>query len=557
MFDVFRASDPVLLNSPSPLRPEAWGRLLSSYPGDLPVLLVGILTHGATLGYEGPKQLLISRNLPIDPSDYEVLDSKAAADLLAGLIVQTTPEHPCIISPLGVVPKGDGGRRRIHHLSHPEGESVNDFIPPEYASISYVTFDAVVADVLKAGRGCTIVKRDIRDAFRMVPVAADDQWLLGFCWRGVFYLERALPFGLRTAPFLFNLFAEGLHWILLSRGWKRLHHYLDDFISIFSPAEVATGLATWATDDWVRVTDDLAVPRKDSKDEFGTTVPVFGIELDTLVMEARLPQTKMDKLRRLAAKPLLTGWTTLKEMESLAGLMSFCSRVVRLGRTFSQSSYDFIANAARARRSGPIRVSENLLADLRWWNDLLDTFNGVRLIDDVTRPTASIYTDACDNGLGAFALKGGRLDTLSPDFAFSCRPNSRLRTKHINVKEVAAVTHSLKRWGAALRGYALCIYTDSTTVRSGIRRGFLHGPPMVPLRQLLLEAARFDINLTCEWIPGRENCLADALSRADESFITNFYPILLQIPPFVKRRGTSSGQPSRIAPSPPPCYGTA
>jgi hypothetical protein len=52
MFDVFRASDPILLNSPSPLRPEAWRRLLSSYPGDLPVLLVGILTHGARLGYE-------------------------------------------------------------------------------------------------------------------------------------------------------------------------------------------------------------------------------------------------------------------------------------------------------------------------------------------------------------------------------------------------------------------------------------------------------------------------------------------------------------------------
>jgi hypothetical protein len=431
---------------------------------------------------------------------------------------------------------------------------VNDFIPPQYAAISYVTFDAVVADVLQAGRGSTIVKRDIRDAFRMVPVAAGDQWLLGFCWRGVSYLERALPFGLRTAPILFNLFAEGLHWILLSRGWRRLHHYLDDFISIFSPTEVAAGIAKWATDDWIRVTDDLAVPRKDSKDEFGTTVPVFGIELDTLTMEARLPQAKMDKLRRLTAKPLQTGWTTLKEMESLAGLLSFCSKVVRLGRTFSQSSYDFIGNAARVRRSGPIRLQEKLLADLQWWNDLLDEFNGVRLIDDAARPNAKIYTDACDNGLGAFVLKDG---TPSPDFAFSCRPNSRLRAKHINVKEVAAVAHSLKRWGATLRGHAVCIYTDSTTVLSGIRRGFLHGPPMVPLRQLLLEAARFDINLTCEWIPGRENCLADALSRADESFIANFYPILLQIPPFRKRRGTSHSPHSQTAPSLPPCYGTA
>jgi hypothetical protein len=62
------------------------------------VLLVGILTHGAGLDYEGPKQLVISRTLPIDLSDYEVLDSKAAADLLTGLIVPTTPEHPCIIA---------------------------------------------------------------------------------------------------------------------------------------------------------------------------------------------------------------------------------------------------------------------------------------------------------------------------------------------------------------------------------------------------------------------------------------------------------------------------
>ena len=359
-FDVFRDSDPILLDSPSPLRREAWRRLLSSYPGNLPLLLDGILTFGARLGYEGPEQFILSRNLPIELPDHDVLDKKAAADLAAGLIAPITPKHPCMVSPLGVVPKGDGGRRRIHHLSYPEGESVNDLIPAEYASITYVTFDAIVADVLQAGRGCTIIKRDIRDAFRMVPVATNDRWLLGFGWKGVFYTERALPFGLCTAPFLFNLFAEGLHWILLSHGWRRLHHYLDDFISIFSSAEVAAGHAVWATNDWIQVTNDLGVPRKDSKDEFGTTVPVFGIEVDTLAMEARLPREKMDKLRHMVSKPLQSGWTSQKEIESLAGLMSFCSRVVRLGRTFSQSSYDFIADAARNRRSGTVREQDSL-----------------------------------------------------------------------------------------------------------------------------------------------------------------------------------------------------
>jgi len=556
-FDVFRASDPILLDSPSPLRREAWRRLLSSYPGNLPLLLDGILTFGARLGYEGPEQFILSRNLPVELSDHDVLDKKAAADLAAGLISPIIPEHPCIVSPLGVVPKGDGGRRRIHHLSYPEGESVNDFIPAEYASITYATFDAIVADVLQAGRGCTIIKRDIRDAFRMVPVAANDRWLLGFGWKGVFYTERALPFGLCTAPFLFNLFAEGLHWILLSRGWRRLHHYLDDFISIFSAVEVTAGHAAWATNDWIQATNDLGVPRKDSKDEFGTTVPVFGIEVDTLAMEARLPREKMDKLRHMVSKPLQSGRTNRKEMESLAGLMSFCSRVVRLGRTFSQSSYDFIADAARNCRSGTMPVPPRLHADMSWWHDLLHEFNGVRLIDDITRPAASLYTDACDDGLGGFLLKNGGADTPSPDFAFSCRPNPRLRAKHINVKETAAVAHALKRWGTVLQGHALCIYTDSSTVVSGILRGSLHGPPMAQLRRLLLEAAKFDITLRCEWIPGQENRLADALSRADEPYIANHYPTLLQILPSAKRQRPSSIPPCRATPLPPPCCGTA
>ena len=116
-FDVFRDSDPILLGSPSPLRREAWRRLLLSYPGNLPLLLDGILTFGARLGYEGPEQFILSRNLPIELPDHDVLDKKAAADLAAGLIAPITPKHPCMVSPLGVVPKGDGGRRRIHPLS--------------------------------------------------------------------------------------------------------------------------------------------------------------------------------------------------------------------------------------------------------------------------------------------------------------------------------------------------------------------------------------------------------------------------------------------------------
>ena len=55
------------------------------------------------------------------------------------------------------------------------------------------------------------MKRDLKDAFRMVPVAVQQRWLLGFCWQNQHYTEKRLLFGLRSAPFLVNLFAEGFH----------------------------------------------------------------------------------------------------------------------------------------------------------------------------------------------------------------------------------------------------------------------------------------------------------------------------------------------------------
>ena len=79
-----------------------------------------------------------------------------------------------------------------------------------------------------------ILKRDVKDASRNVPVAPQHEWLLGFKWRNKHYKETCLSFGLSTAPFIFNLFGEGLHWILVSYLRWILVHYLDDFIAIFT-----------------------------------------------------------------------------------------------------------------------------------------------------------------------------------------------------------------------------------------------------------------------------------------------------------------------------------
>ena len=43
------------------------------------------------------------------------------------------------------------------------------------------------------------------------------------------FCDRALPFGLRSAPKLFTAVADGLSWALHCEGIANLLHYLDDF----------------------------------------------------------------------------------------------------------------------------------------------------------------------------------------------------------------------------------------------------------------------------------------------------------------------------------------
>lgn len=171
-----------------------------------------IFRFEAELGYEGPSNaFILSDNLASALEDPAIIEKKLKDDLAFGRVKEVQPIPPFICSPLGLVPKHDGGWRRIHHLSHPPGEPVNDHIPDSAGELRYTRFQEVLKLVTSAGRNCVILKRDVKDAFRNVPVAPQHQWLLGFRWGGNFYKETCLLFGLATAPFIFNLFAEALH----------------------------------------------------------------------------------------------------------------------------------------------------------------------------------------------------------------------------------------------------------------------------------------------------------------------------------------------------------
>ena len=118
-----------------------------------------------------------------------------------------------------------------------------------------------------------------------------------------------LPFGLHSAPKIFNAVANGLEWYLRSRGIRHIAHCLDDFIVIGPPrsSECADALAT--LDD---VCSRLGIPLAQYKRDGPTTSLTFlGVEVDTEAAELHLLKDKLERLRSLL-EDCAACWTSSK-----------------------------------------------------------------------------------------------------------------------------------------------------------------------------------------------------------------------------------------------------
>ena len=59
-----------------------------------------------------------------------------------------------------------------------------------------------------------MAKFDVQSAFHNMAVLPSQRYLLRMKWPGKFFVDLVLPFGLRSAPFIFNLVADMVEWIL-------------------------------------------------------------------------------------------------------------------------------------------------------------------------------------------------------------------------------------------------------------------------------------------------------------------------------------------------------
>lgn len=245
--DSCRPLEPAILPTPmkhiqTPAIAAVWEKQLAGHPDRQFVryILQG-LDQGFRIGFQHSSSRLQQAGSNMWIKDPKVVSDYIAEELAVGRLVELSADEAIGLkihcSPIGIIPKKNkpGRWRLIVDLSSPEDASVNDGIEKEICSLSYTSVDAVADKVLALGRGAMLAKMDIKQAYRMVPIHPQDRRLLGMRWEGKVYVDKTLPFGLRSAPIIFSALADALAWMMQCRGVSFVDHYIDDFITAGSP----------------------------------------------------------------------------------------------------------------------------------------------------------------------------------------------------------------------------------------------------------------------------------------------------------------------------------
>ena len=375
----------------TPVKVDRLECLLHGYPASLKEYLVFGFSRGFRINFVGERHSFQSLNLKSALEQPQIVVSKLNKEREAGRIVGPFSEPPfqnfrC--SPLGIVPKKDPSEfRLIHHLSYPPGSSVNDCIPEDCSSVHYASINDAISVIKRTGAGCFMAKTDIKSAFRIIPIHPIDFALLGMKWQNLYYFDRCLPMGCSSSCAIFEAFSTALEWLAMKRlGASGVLHILDDFLFIADSQDKCHA----DLNNFLSMCEYIGVPIAQEKTVGpDTTLQFAGITLDSILQEARLPVDKLQKCRMLLRTFYKRRKVTLKELQSLLGLLKFTCSVIVPGRAFLRRMIDLTKGAKRPYHR--IRLSKEAKSDMATWLTFLDKFNGKPFfLDDKWETSSSL-----------------------------------------------------------------------------------------------------------------------------------------------------------------------
>ena len=497
------------LNLPTPVIAHKLEYYLNGYN----IWLKKYLVLGFTLGFklnnfnftsiDNDKTLKSAREHP------DVVNKKINKELESNRLAgpyESPPYSDPVISPLGVREKKTPGEfRLIHHLSYPYGESVNDGIPRNLASVHYTPLSTAIDKIVQYGRYTYLAKADIKSAFRIIPIHPSDYHLLGFKWEGKYFFDKCLPMGASSSCNIFEKFSSAINWIVQQKCPDvTILHVLDDFLFI-SNSKIQCQLAL---DTFLEICQDIGVPIAPEKTVQPTNYLSFlGIDLDTQLMISRIPDDKIVKFMNIIDEFLDSKSVTLRKLQSLTGMLNFTCSVIRPAKTFSRRLYNLTIGVSKPYYK--IKLNQQVKGDLRIWKTFLSNYNKKTFfLDHIWRDsnTLQLHTDSCTTiGFGGVF----RNKWIYGTWHHSCNK------LNITLLELYPICIALYIWGNELSNKSINLFTDNMAVVHIINNfSSKDNLIMILLRHLVLTCMHHNILIKATHIAGRLNTVCDLISRS-------------------------------------------
>ena len=134
-----------------------------------------------------------------------------------------------------------------------------------------------------------------------------------------------------------------------------------------------------------------------------TTLSFAGIELDSVSLETLLPKDKVDKCLSTISSFIARKKVTLRDIQSLKGMLNFACAVVVPGRAFWRRLIDLTLGLKSPTHF--VRITHEVRSDLSVWQTFLASFNGRSFfLEDswYSSEKLNLYTDGAGTlGFGA------------------------------------------------------------------------------------------------------------------------------------------------------------
>lgn len=424
-------------------------------------------------------------------SDTEKIDHQINVMLMKNIVEPAVPCQGQFISNVFCRPKKDGTVRIIFNL-----RGLNTQV--EY---NHFKMETLTHAIRLMTPGCFLASVDLKDAYYSIPVAASDRKFLRFRWGKQLLQFTCLPNGLSEAPRKFTKVLKVPFASLRSRGHEN-SAYIDDSCLV---AQTFSSCMQ-NVHETITMLDDLGFTVHPDKSCLVPThvLTYLGFVLDSIKMTVSLTLEKASKIDNMCAALMLQCVCTIRHLSEVIGSLVAASPGVEHAPVHYKRIEIYKNQCLQANKGNfdvSVPVTDTLREDLQWW-----TNNVANAERHISRDAPNIYlsSDSSD-----FAW-GGERDGASAGGPWT----GHEKAWHINVKELLAAFLTLKTFCATDCDVHVRLRLDNMTSVSYVNAQGGRKPHLNNVaRTMWIWAAKHNIWLSAEHLPGILNCLADTASR--------------------------------------------